>query len=174
MHLEHNNLVTAPIQNLGRGAKHPPLARQPSYKMAQQQTVMPQVLHNSDMVAPLPWEQTPENSNFLLQIANTCTLTTCTTSVMSSSTSMSMTATSMHHQHVNPNPFPTTNHDIHPIFFNPPAQWNFCISCLLFYRGQFLAMYVQWKYSFLDIINSSFMCLIGVMSGTWRHTIASF
>ena len=122
MHIEHNNLVTAPIQNLGRGAKHPPLARQPSYKMAQQQTVMPQVLHNSDMVAPLPWEQTPENSNFLLQIANTCTLTTCTTSVMSSSTSMSMTATSMHHQHVNPNPFPTTNHDIRPIFFNPPAQ----------------------------------------------------
>lgn len=116
MHIEQNNLITAPIPNFGR---HPPLARQPSYKMAQQQTVMPQVLHNSDMVAPLPWEPTAENSNFLLQIANTCTLTTCTTSIMSSSTTMSMSATSTHQQHLSPHPYPPHNQEM---YFNPPAQ----------------------------------------------------
>lgn len=121
MHIEHTNLVPAPqlCAGMGRGAKHPPLARQPSYKLAQQQNVMPPVFHSSDMMAPLPWEPTAENSNFLLQIANTCTLTN-TSSVLSSSTSVSIsTMSTQQHLTASSHPFP-----IHPQYYNhpPPAQ----------------------------------------------------
>lgn len=66
MHLEQSSM-----NSLGsRSAKHPPVARQPSYKLAQQQPVMPAtVFHGADVPA-LPWDSSAQNSNFLMQVGN--------------------------------------------------------------------------------------------------------
>ena len=66
MHIEQTSLGPSSITNIGRNAKHPPVARQPSYKLAQQQTVMPPVLHGSDVVPALPWPR--ERTNFALDV----------------------------------------------------------------------------------------------------------
>lgn len=70
MHIEQTSLVTTGVANMGRGSKHPPVARQPSYKLAQQQPVMPPVtLQGNDGVPTLPWPLTMDNTNFLMPLA---------------------------------------------------------------------------------------------------------
>lgn len=85
MHIEHTSLVPNTITNLGRGVKHPPVARQPSYKLAQQQPVLPSVFNGGD-TGLAGWDQT-----FLLHIANTCASSfTSANSVITNSVSHSV------------------------------------------------------------------------------------
>lgn len=79
LHQQFQQMHIGQTMCMGRGIKHPPVTRQPSYKMAQQQTVMPSVFNGSEMICALPLEHTPENSNFLLQVANTCAITSSST-----------------------------------------------------------------------------------------------
>lgn len=88
MHIEKSNHVSpACMPNLARGPKHPPVTRQSSYKKAQQHTVMPVNLMGSEGVQPLPWAPTVENSNFLMQVANSCANTVPSTNVVTSCSS---------------------------------------------------------------------------------------
>jgi len=80
MHIEQTSLVSA-TGGMSRGGKHPPITRQPSYKLALQQPIMPtSTFHNADTIPMLPWD--PSDQNFLLQMAVTSSMTMTSSSQM--------------------------------------------------------------------------------------------
>ncbi|XP_067928295.1 serine/threonine-protein kinase SIK2-like [Watersipora subatra] len=96
MHIEQTSPITSNMTGLGRCSKQSPVARQPSYKLAQQQTVMPPAVHGNELIPTLPWPG--GNTKFFLEMEATTTNCYSNASPIFSN-SLTKTTRTTHQQH---------------------------------------------------------------------------